>query len=391
MKRGIQGFQKRIPSAGENYSAFIPSPLPPEVPVVVDTALQSKMDETLIALGRLDSVGVLLPDLEMFLYSYVRREAVLSSEIEGTRSSLSDLLLLELDETPGVPVEDARTVFRYTVALDAGLLEIQEGNPITLRMIRRLHAILLETGRGSELMPGEFRRSQNWVGGSRPGNAVFVPPPPEFVLECMGHLENFINDVPRPTPILLKIGMAHVQFETIHPFLDGNGRIGRMLIPLMLCRHGVMHRPLLYLSLYFKQNRARYYELLNETRLTGDWEAWMHFFLDGVQEMAAQSYMTVRELRDLFEQDRQRIKDIRRVSPSLLEVHQELMKSPLMTAGRIQENTSLSLATIITALNRLTEMGILDEITGKQRGRIYRYKAYMDILTKESALSKKTH
>ncbi|MDR3087180.1 MAG: Fic family protein, partial [Azoarcus sp.] len=252
MKRGTQSEYVAISTVGETARAFVPAPLPPTPDIDWTPALRNKFDQALIALGRLDSVSVLLPDTTLFLYTYIRKEAVLSSMIEGTQSSLSDLLLLELEQNPGVPLADAREVSNYVAAMEHGLERLKEGFPLCLRLFREVHGILLSHGRGSAQTPGEFRRSQNWIGGTRPGNAAFVPPPPDRVQACMGQLELFLHDEPEATPALLKAALAHVQFETIHPFLDGNGRLGRLLITLLLCEQKVLSAPMLYLSLYFK-------------------------------------------------------------------------------------------------------------------------------------------
>ncbi|MDA8164253.1 MAG: Fic family protein, partial [Desulfobacteraceae bacterium] len=263
MKRELQGHYVTIATTGEKAQAFVPSPLPPVPPIDWALELRSKFDQALLALGRLDSVSALLPDTSLFLSMYIRKEAVLSSMIEGTQSSLSDLLLFELDQEPGVPLDDAREVSNYVAALNHGMGRLAEGFPLSLRLIREIHGVLLDRGRGSHQTPGVFRRSQNWIGGTRPGNAAFVPPPAEKVPECLGQLELFLHDQPGPTPVLLKAALAHVQFETIHPFLDGNGRLGRLLITLLLCEQKVLREPMLYLSLYFKAHRRYYYELLN--------------------------------------------------------------------------------------------------------------------------------
>ena len=255
MKRELQGKYVAISTAVEKARAFVPAPLPPRPPIDWTAELRSKFDQALLALGRLDSVSTLLPDTSLFLYMYVRKEAVLSSMIEGTQSSLSDLLLFELDQEPGVPLDDVREVSNYVAALDHGLRLLEGGLPLSLRLFREIHGVLLNKGRGAHQAPGEFRRSQNWIGGTRPGNAAFVPPPAEEVPECMSNLELFLHDQPEPTPVLLKAALAHVQFETIHPFLDGNGRLGRLLITLLLCEQKVLREPMLYLSLYFKTHR----------------------------------------------------------------------------------------------------------------------------------------
>jgi Fic family protein len=312
MKRELQGRYVIISTVGEKAQAFVPAPLPPHPPIDWTPELRNKFDLALLALGRLDSVSTLLPDTSLFLYMYVRKEAVLSSMIEGTQSSLSDLLLYELDQEPGVPLDDVREVSNYVAAFDHGQRLLEGGLPLSLRLIREIHGVLLNKGRGSGLTPGEFRRSQNWIGGTRPGNAAFVPPPAEHVLECMSKLERFLHDQPEPTPVLLKAALAHVQFETIHPFLDGNGRLGRLLITLLLYDQKVLREPMLYLSLYFKTHRQYYYELLNNVRLTGDWEAWLDFFAEAVIVTAGLAVETARQLIALSNLDRERINGLGR-------------------------------------------------------------------------------
>ncbi|MEK6687426.1 MAG: Fic family protein, partial [Gemmatimonadota bacterium] len=295
MIRGLTGsYQTVSTSGGEVVKAFIPSPLPPVPPLQVDPPLRTLLDETLLELGRLDSISALLPDTPLFLYSYVRKEAVLSSQIEGTQSSLSDLLLFEVEGAPGAPLDDITEVVSYVAALEHGLRRIRAGFPLSARLLREIHGLLLATGRGASQQPGEFRRSQNWIGGTRPGNALFVPPPAEAVAECIGALERFLHDQPKKTSPLLKAALAHVQFETIHPFLDGNGRVGRLLITLLLCAEGVLQEPLLYLSLYLKQHRQRYYELLTEVRTTGNWEEWVTFFVEAARSTASGAVVNAR-------------------------------------------------------------------------------------------------
>ncbi len=247
MKRALQGKYVAISTVGEKVQAFIPAPLPPHPPIEWTPDLCSKFDQALLSLGRLDSVSTLLPDTSLFLYMYVRKEALLSSMIEGTQSSLSDLLMFELDQEPGVPLDDVRGVVNYVAALDHGLRMLKEGLPLSMRLIREIHGVLFAKGRGNHQTPGEFRRSQDWIGGTRPGNAAFVPPPADAVMESMNKLELFLHDQPEATPVLLKAALAHVQFETIHPFLDGNGRLGRLLITLLLCEQKVLKEPMLYL------------------------------------------------------------------------------------------------------------------------------------------------
>src|SRR5579863_1803609 len=307
--------------ANETVKAFVPSPLPPDPPVDLN-GLYQQLDRANQALGRLDGLTTLLPDTRLFLYLYVRKEALLSSQIEGTKSSFSDLLLFENEAVPGVPIDDVEEVSNYVAAVQHGLRRIKEGFPLSLRLIREIHGILLRGGRGANRTPGEFRRSQNWIGGTRPGNAAFVPPPPEKMMECMGGLEKFLHRDHEDLPILVKAALAHVQFETIHPFLDGNGRLGRLLITFLLCVAGAISEPILYLSLYFKSNRQKYYELLDRVRTHGDWENWLEFFLTGVKETAQQAADTSREILTLIEKDRRKIEELGRPAASVLRVHQ---------------------------------------------------------------------
>ncbi|NTV02512.1 MAG: Fic family protein [Chlorobiaceae bacterium] len=387
MKRSLQGHYKTVTTAGESVAAYVPKPLPPAPPIDWTPRLREAFDQALLALGRLDSVSRLLPDTSLFLSMYIRKEAVLSSMIEGTQSSLSDLLLFELDQEPGVPAADVQEVSNYVEALNYGISRMKGGFPISLRLFREIHAILLSKGRGSSKMPGQFRKSQNWIGGTRPGNAVFVPPPPDEVVACMGSLELFLHDRPEPTPALLKAALAHVQFETIHPFLDGNGRLGRLMITLLLCEHGVLSQPLLYLSLYFKQHRSTYYELLDCVRLTGEWESWLEFFADAVRATATQAVETARQLVDLARIDREKIRELGRSAPSTLTVHRALIEHPIGKPSSISASTGLSQATVNKALCNLELLGIARERTEKKRNRIYSYTRYIEILNKGTELS----
>lgn len=371
-----------LSKVGEEARAFVPAPLPPDPPIDWTPSLRSKFDQALLALGRLDSVSTLLPDTSLFLYMYVRKEAVLSSMIEGTQSSISDLLLFELDQEPGVPLDDVSEVSRYVSALHHGLRLLDEGLPLSLRLIREVHGVLLAKGRGSVQTPGEFRRSQNWIGGTRPGNASFVPPPADEVQECMNQLELFLLDVPEPTPPLLKAALAHVQFETIHPFLDGNGRLGRLLITLLLCEQGALREPMLYLSLYFKTHRQRYYELLNSVRLTGDWESWLDFFAEAVTFTSNQAVQTAQQLHDLSKQDRTRIGDLSRAARSALRVHRALMERPVATSNSLVAKTGLTPASVNNALGHLVRLGIVRELTEKKRNRLFSYSDYIAILSR---------
>lgn len=380
MHRGLTGHYVPVSIVGESCRAFVPHPLPPDPVLEFDDELHHQLQQAAIALGRLDGISLLLPDPQLFLYSYVRKEAVLSSQIEGTQSSLSDLLLYELEAAPGVPKEDAAEVSCYVAALELGLRRIHEGLPVSLRLIQEIHAKLLSSGRGSSKQPGEFKRSQNWIGGSRPGNALFVPAPPDLVLDCMGALEKFIHDDPVKTSPLVKAALAHVQFETIHPFLDGNGRLGRLLITLLLCSEGVLREPLLYLSLYFKQHRTRYYELLQQVRMTGVWEEWLAFFFIGIRETAEMAVSTARRLLALFHGDRERLHSGAGATASVLRLHEHLQRSPITSARYAAEAIQTSIPTATSALRKLQSLGLVREITGRTYDRIYAYDAYVKIL-----------
>ncbi|WP_086620109.1 Fic family protein [Erythrobacter tepidarius] len=374
------GHKVTISTAGERAEAFVPPRLPPAPAVRMD-GLFRRLESANRALGRLDGVTSILPDTPLFLYMYVRKEALLSSQIEGTQSSLSDLLLFESEEAPGVPLDDVQEVSNYVAAMNHGLARIREGFPISLRLIREIHDILLSKGRGSTKQPGEFRRSQNWIGGTRPGNALFVPPPPENVLDLMSDLEAFIHAETVEIPSLIKAGLVHVQFETIHPFLDGNGRLGRLLITFLLCTQGILKEPILYLSLYFKTHRRQYYDLLQGVRERGDWETWLEFFLDGITETSLQAAEAAREILSLFEADRQRIESLGRPAASALRVHQLLQQKPIVGIPDAAQKLGISAPTIAKSIQHLEKLGIVREITGKQRGRMFVYSDYLSILS----------
>lgn len=380
MKRSLQGKYITTSTTGEKVDAFVPAPLPPNPPIEWTPALREKFDQALLALGRLDSVSLLLPDTSLFLYMYIRKEAVLSSQIEGTQSSLSDLLLFELEHQPGVPLDDVQEVSNYVAALNHGLDRLKDGFPLSLRLFREMHDALLSKGRGSDKNPGEFRQSQNWIGGTRPGTAAFVPPPPDHVVECMGQLELFLHDQPEATPVLLKVALAHVQFETIHPFLDGNGRLGRLSITLLLCSEKVLQAPMLYLSLYFKTHRSRYYELLNEVRKSGNWEAWLEFFADAVVHTATQAVETAQRLMKLAAEDTEKIHSIGRSAASVHLVHRALLERPIASPAWLAEKTHLSAATTNTCLQHLEKLEIAKEITGQKRNRLYAYSQYVEVM-----------
>ncbi|MBW7865482.1 MAG: Fic family protein [Candidatus Hydrogenedens sp.] len=386
MKRKLQGHYETVSTVGEKVRAFIPAPLPPVPPIQWTPPLRKKYEEALLALGRLDSVSRLLPETSLFLYAYVRKEAVLSSMIEGTQSSLSDLLMFELDQEPGVPLDDVQEVSNYVAALNHGLNRLSEGFPLSLRLFKEIHGVLLSKGRGSDRTPGEFRRSQNWIGGTRPGNAAFVPPPPGSVAGCMGQLELFLHDKPEPTPVLLKAALAHVQFETIHPFLDGNGRLGRLLITLLLCEQHVLRQPMLYLSLYFKTHRQVYYDLLNGVRLNGDWEAWLDFFAEAVLVTARQALDTAQRLDNLAKSDTEIIRSLGRASDSALLVHHALRERPIATANWLAGKTGLTPATINKSLAHLQRLEIVRELTRKKRNRLFVHTRHVAILNEGTGL-----
>lgn len=379
MKRGLIGhYEESI--VGEKVRAFIPDPLPPKEEILFDAKRQQLLERATMALGRLDSITLLLPDPDIFLYSYVRQEAVLSSQIEGTQSSLSDLLLYEVDEAPGVPFDDVVEVSQYVGALDHGLKRLNGGFPLCNRLLREMHEVLLSHGRGSSKQPGEFRRSQNWIGGTRPGNAQFVPPPPHRVEECMRALEQFLHDEEQPYPTLIKAALAHVQFETIHPFLDGNGRLGRLLISFILHHDGLLSKPLLYLSLYFKEHRAYYYELLNRVREEGDWEAWIDFFLEGVEKTALDAVTKAQLLVQTMREDELTVSQTGRQANSMLRCLQSLSHRPVNSIKGIAESTNLSYPSVSKAIEKLEELGIVREITGKERNRVYGYERFLRVL-----------
>lgn len=367
------------PVAGEIVRAFVPPPLPPAPPIDV-LALLDRLSLAERALGRLDGITMLLPRQELFLYMYVRKEAVLSSQIEGTQSTLSDLLRFETEAQAGQPIDDIREVSNYVDAMMYGL-ERLEDLPLSLRLIREMHERLLQSGRGGTKSPGEFRRSQNWIGGTRPGNALFVPPPTTELDACLDALEHFMHEEGSRLPALIKAGLLHVQFETIHPFLDGNGRIGRLLVTLYLCVHGVLRKPLLYLSLYLKTHRADYYRLLQEVREHGAWEAWLDFFLTGVADTANQAFDAATRIVELFKQDRERITGESERAGSALRIHDLLQQNPYLTANLLVERTGLSAPTVNAALADLERLGIVEEVTGRRRGRVFGYRRYLAILS----------
>ncbi|MEQ1911343.1 MAG: Fic family protein [Vicinamibacterales bacterium] len=380
MERGATGRFEIARAGGEEVRAFVPNPLPPTPALELSGSRQRLLERATLALGRLDSITTLLPDPQLFLYAYVRREAVLSSQIEGTQSSLSDLLLFELDEAPGVPFDDVVEVSNYVAALEHGMKRLRSGFPLSNRLIREMHQQLLARGRGSEKQPGEFRRSQNWIGGTRPGNAHFVPAPPALVDDLMSALERTFHAPEAGYPVLVTAALAHMQFETIHPFLDGNGRIGRLLIPLLLHDAGVLQQPLLYLSLYFKQHRNEYYRLLDRVRTVGDWEAWLDFFLEGVTGTATSAVETAQRLVALFKRDTTRVQSAGRSAATMLRVLQAFHERPVITLNEVSRRTGLSFPTSAKGVKALVDVGLVRELTGNRRNRVFAYDEYVAIM-----------
>ena len=365
--------------AGESVEAFVPPPLPPKRLDL--SGLHQHLDRANQALGRLDGLAVLLPDVRFLLYLYVRKEALVSSQIEGTQSSFIDVLLFENKVPTTVPKEDVEEVSNYVAAMQHGLRRIQAGFPLSLRLIREIHGILLRGGRGADKSPGEFRRSQNWIGGSHPGNASFVPPPPSQMMECLYTFEHFLHDENHRLPLLVEAGLIHAQFESIHPFLDGNGRLGRLLITLLLCAKGALKEPLLYLSLYFKTHRNDYYDHLQRVRTEGAWEQWLRFFLEGTANTAQEAAQTATRILHLFSRDREKIHELGRSSSSALRVHEYMQRKPIVNISSAARTLKLSIPTVIAAFNHLVQLGIVEEVTGKRRDRLFTYSRYFKIVS----------
>jgi Fic family protein len=363
--------------AGEFYLAYVPSALPPVPPLDI-TKLYPYLEKATRALSELKSMHTLIPHTALFLYMYVRKEALLSSQIEGTQSSFSDLMLFEHGQKPNIAIEDVEEVSNYVKAITHGLKRLGEGFPLSLRLLREIHSILLSGSRGSNKLPGEFRYSQNWIGGTRPGNALFVPPPPEYLNQCLADFENFLYDETLPT--LIKIGLIHVQFETIHPFLDGNGRLGRLLITLLLVHSKMLDTPILYLSLYLKQNRSIYYDLLQAVRQSGNFETWIEFFLEGIHKSAKQATQTAIDINTLFKQDNEKIVALGRARFTCEKVFEYLKTLPQVTAPSLAKALNITAPTSRSALKQMISLGIIEETSGKKRDKVYVYRSYLRIL-----------
>lgn len=372
-----------ISTAGEKVSAFVPDPLPPSPPVVLTGDIRDALDQALLDLGRLDGLATVLPDTSLFLYMYIRKEAVLSSQIEGTQSSLSDLLLFEMEGIPGVPLDDVREVSNYAAAMEYGLHRLRGGFPLCNRLVCDIHEKLLAKGRGADKQPGAFRTSQHWIGGTRPGNAHYVPPP-DRLADCLTALERFLNDRPERTPSILKAALSHVQFESIHPFLDGNGRMGRLLITLLLCHEKVLHEPLLYLSLYFKQHRRMYYDLLQKVRLEGDWESWIGFFIEAIRCTAKQAVRVANNLSAIIREDRGRLPVLKRLAGSAFRVLDALARKPILSVAAICDSTKLVPRSVSNVLEAMIKLGIVKELTGRKRNRLFCYNRYLEVLSKDT-------
>lgn len=357
---------------GDRFFAFVPRPLPPRPPVRVDAALLERAER---AVRRLDGLSVLLPDTSLFVYSYVRKEALLSAQIEGTQSSLQDLFLFETKQTPGVPLDDVREVSDYVAALEQGMAALRRGQPVSMTLLRRLHRTLLKSGRGGERSPGQLRRRQVWVGGERPSQARFVPPPAALVPRCLRELDDFLRS--STLPALVKIALAHVQLETIHPFRDGNGRIGRLMVSLLLCEAELLAEPLLYVSVYLKARRREYYDRLQAVREAGDWEGWVRFFLEAVAVSSEEATTSAREILTLFERHRAQLAS----SPSALAVFDKLQARPISAVSALQRATGLTYPTVAAALERMKKLGIVTELTGQRRNRLFAYAPYLAVLS----------
>ena len=364
----------------EGFAAFIPAPLPPVPPVAFTPELHRLHEAATHAVGQLEGVSRTM-DPDRLLYMYVRKEAVLSSQIEGTQSTLTDLLQFENDAVPGTPLDDVREVSRYVAALYHGLERMESGAlPLSLRLIREIHGVLMRSGRGSVQDPGEFRRSQNWIGGTRPGNARYVPPPPHEMMAALDNFEKFLHDGYGRTGAIVKAGLAHAQFETIHPFLDGNGRVGRLLISLIFGAERLLSQPFFYFSLYLKENRSEYYDSLQRVRTHGDWEGWLHFYLVGVETVARRAAETTLALRELFQHDQQRVAGLGRAAGSAMRVYDRLKERIVVSIPRAAEETGLTWPTVNDALRRLEQLGIVREVTGRNRARVYVYQRQLELL-----------
>jgi Fic family protein len=377
----IVGETRKSTVAGETVAVFVPSPLPPSDPPLAVDDLGDVLPRAEHALARLDLAGEMVPSLDWSIYAFVRKEAVVSSQIEGTEATLDDLLTFEATPEGTKPGADVEEVCNYLDALTWARRELArpQGLPLSMRLIHGVHRRLMKGVRGASKQPGEVRRSQNWVGGTRPSNAAYVPPPPEEVPRLLGELERYIH-AEDSLPPLVRAGLVHVQFESIHPYLDGNGRVGRLLIALLLEHWNLLGAPLLYLSLHFKRRRPDYYRLLNEVRRTGDWEGWSGFFLEGVAEIAEESATTARDLYRLVSRDRDRVLTAKGSSLTAARLLEILPRHPIVTIPGIVRLLETTKPTATKSIELLEALGILRETTGRKRDRSYRYAAYLERL-----------
>jgi Fic family protein len=381
-----------VVAGGEEVSAFVPHSLPPvDPPLTMDGPLAEQLRRAEQALARLDLAGEMVPSLDWFIYAFVRKEAVISSQIEGTQASLVDLLNFEAEQEAGngatgtdkatASSPDVEEICNHVDALAYARRQLvdEKGLPLSMRLLNETHRLLMRGVRGADKQPGEIRRSQNWIGGSRPGNAVFVPPPHHLLPGLLGEFEKYMHGEDTLPP-LVRAGLLHVQFETLHPYLDGNGRIGRLLITLLLEQWGLLEKPLLYLSLFFKRHQSEYYRRLSAVRTDGDWEGWLDFFLDGVATIAEEAIASARDLFTLISEDRERILAGGSASVSAIRLFELLPRHPIVTVASAMKLVEASKPTAIRAIGILEEVGVLAEITGRRRDRSFAYQAYLDLL-----------
>lgn len=382
----VTGRYVRDTTAGVAAKAFVPHPLPPKPPLELSAEDDDLIARANQAIGRLKGLTRLLPDTSLLIYMYIRKEALLSSEIEGTVSSLEDLLLLESADVPGLPLEDTRDVLNYVRAIEHGLA-LSRRLPIAGRLLQETHKVLLERGRGASKEPGQYRRNLVRLGGTNFLDATFIPPPPQLVPDCMAAFEQFINDLPRKTPTLLKAALAHVQFETIHPFRDGNGRLGRLLITLLLCAEGALNEPTLYLSFYFKAHRQTYYEKLQRVRTHGDWEGWLRFFLEGVLLTVTKAEDLASAMLGMFDSDEKLlVKKLGVRSSSALRVHHFMRRQPIFSAPKAARESGLTAPTVTSCIEAMKKLRLVREIKRTKRPRLYAYQPYIELLSEQAAV-----
>jgi len=379
----VTGRYERTAVAGEEVRAFVPRPLPPaDPPLSLDSEALALLGRAERELSRLELAGEMVPSVDWFIYGFVRKEAVISSQIEGTQATLIDLLTFEAQrEDDSAPGPDVQEVCNYVDALAYAREQLRrrKGLPLSMRLLNQTHERLMRSARGADKQPGKVRRTQNWLGGTRPGNAVFVPPPPNLLDGLLSDFERYIH-ADDGLPPLVRAGLLHLQLETIHPYLDGNGRIGRLLVTLLLEEWNLLSKPLLYLSLFFKQNRQDYYRLLNAVRTEGDWERWIRFFLEGVASIAEEATDTARDLFALVSADRARALAAPASSVMAVRLFEALGQHPIVTIARVTELLEITKPTATKAVNTLVNAGILTETSGRRRDRTYSYAAYLDRL-----------